>query len=140
MIRGTAGNDPGLVGTAAGDVIYGLDGNDVIRGGSGADRIEGGAGNDSLFGQLGADTFVFLPGFGRDIVRDFKSTGSDHDFLAISRAIFPSFATAADLLASSAVSQIGADVVITADAANTITLKNVLLTALAANPGDILLV
>ncbi|WP_298922493.1 DUF4214 domain-containing protein, partial [uncultured Roseobacter sp.] len=44
-----------LLGTDAGDTIYGLVGNDTIRGGDGGDDLSGGAGNDSLFGEDGFD-------------------------------------------------------------------------------------
>ena len=42
----------------------------VLRGYAGNDRITGGQGNDVSVGNAGSDTFVFGPGFGRDVIRD----------------------------------------------------------------------
>ena len=53
-----------LVGPAAGEVIYGGNGNDTIDGGAGNDTIYGGAGDDSLFGGTGFD--VLYGGAGND--------------------------------------------------------------------------
>jgi Ca2+-binding RTX toxin-like protein len=55
---------------------------DFVAGASGANVIDGGLGNDFLFGGGAADTFLFKPGFGVDIVRDFTDTdGADDDII-----------------------------------------------------------
>ncbi len=127
-------------GSAADETIYGMDGgatldgkggNDTLVGGSGDDRLIGGAGNDWLTGGAGSDSFAFASGFGRDLVTDFNATSPLHDVLEFSKAVF---ADAAAVLASSA--QIGTDVVITKDAANSLVLANTSLTDLAARPED----
>ncbi|MBM2576659.1 S8 family serine peptidase [Jannaschia sp. Os4] len=72
------GGDRGdtLRGDEGDDRIYGEDGNDVLRGDAGADTLFGGGGQDTLVGGAGEDIFVFSDGFGRDVVRDFR-TGAD---------------------------------------------------------------
>jgi Ca2+-binding RTX toxin-like protein len=47
-----------LTASAAGSILYGLDGNDTLRGGVGSDTLYGGAGNDHLDGGSGADLMV----------------------------------------------------------------------------------
>jgi Ca2+-binding RTX toxin-like protein len=120
--RNGTGNaeDNVITGNAGNNVLAGLDGNDTLIGGAGRDTLTGGAGND---------TFVFGPGFGRDTVTDF-APGSD--VLQFDSRVF---ADAGQVLAASV--QVGADVVITCDAYNSVTLKNVALASLHA--GDFLL-
>jgi Ca2+-binding RTX toxin-like protein len=66
---GTAGNDSGgtMDGTAAADIILGLDGNDVINGLNGTDRLYGGAGDDVIDGGAAAD--LIYGGTGNDMLR-----------------------------------------------------------------------
>ncbi len=72
-LHGDAGNDR-LNGDAGDDTIMGGAGNDTISGGLGDDTINGGAGNDDLTGGTGdADTFVFSPGNGSDVITDFNA-------------------------------------------------------------------
>ncbi|MGO8600312.1 calcium-binding protein [Rhizobium ruizarguesonis] len=99
-------------------------GDDTIWGTYGSDTIVGGAGNDTLRGVGGNDAFVFKPGFGNDTVTDFSAGAGIGDVLDISNDIFADFAS---VLA--AATQVGADTVITHDAASII-LKNVALTSL----------
>jgi len=119
------GEEDTITGGKGKDTIDALGGNDVVHGGAGADRLTGGAGNDVLTGGDGNDTFVFGPGFGEDIITAFIP---GHDVIEIDHTIFADFAA---VLAAS--QQVGADVVIVADAANTITLENVVLANLQAN-------
>ena len=73
-----------------------------------------------------ADTFVFNgKTFGNDVITDFRSQGSSHDTIQFSKTAFSSFAA---VLAHAA--QVGTDVVITYDAADHVTLKNVSLSNL----------
>ncbi|MCU4179722.1 Ig-like domain-containing protein [Bosea sp. BH3] len=124
-IEGGEGND--VVDAGSGDdIVLGGAGNDTIDGGSGDDRIVGGAGDDILTGGSGHDVFVFAAGFGKDIVTDFKTTGSSSDVLEFDTDVFADFATAMD-----AADQVGGDVVFTVDADTTLTLKGVQLSSLA---------
>ena len=125
-----------LVGNGSANVIEGGLGNDTLSGLGGADRIDGGAGNDRLTGGDGSDTFVFKPGFGNDVVTDLKVTGLVHDLIELDHSMFAQFATVQQLLASAQVAQVGADVVVTADTDDMITLQNASLATLRANADD----
>jgi T5SS/PEP-CTERM-associated repeat protein len=97
-------------------------------GSSKADVITSTNGNDVMLGGASADTFVFLAGFAKDVVNDFVATGSAHDivdFRGISA--LNSFAS----VTSHAV-QSGANVLITLDANDTLTLKGVALSSLTS--------
>ena len=102
--------------------INGLGGNDTLKAGSGGDTLVGGAGNDILTGSTGIDTFVYQAGFGLDTINAFTATGTTHDVLRIDKTLFADWA---HLLG--ATKQVGTDLVITYDATNTVTLKNVAL-------------
>jgi Ca2+-binding RTX toxin-like protein len=95
-----------VIGSAAGDQISGNGFANVLEGGSGNDVLTGGGGNDTL---------VFRPGFGLDRVTDFDDSGNDT--IAFSTAVFADWTAVRDAMSAS-----GADVVITLDADNTITL------------------
>lgn len=126
--NGTSGNET-LNGTALEDTINGLGGNDRLAGLVGADTLNGGLGNDTLVGGDGADRFVFDGQFGNDVIVDF----SGNDVIQLDDAQFANFAAV-----QAAATQVGADVVITLNAANTITLQNMTLANL--NAGDFLFV
>jgi Ca2+-binding RTX toxin-like protein len=111
------------------DTIDGLGGNDNIDGGAGNDRITGGAGDDIMTGGAGNDTFVFAAGFGNDVINNFEAGKKAGDVIEIDHTIFADFQ---DVLNNSV--QDGSDVVITADAENSITLVGVSLANL--NSGD----
>ncbi len=113
------GNDI-LVGDAMSNSINGRGGNDYIVGGGGADTLAGGAGND---------TFSFSSGFGIDVVTDFTPGLGVTDALRI--ILGTSFDTFAEIMAVT--TQVGLDTVITFDAADTITLQNVLKSNLVAD-------
>ena len=102
--------------------INGLGGNDTLKAGTGGDTMVGGAGNDILTGAAGIDTFVYQAGFGLDTINSFTATGTSHDVLRIDKTLFADWA---HLLGATA--QVGTDLVITLDAADKITLKNVAL-------------
>ncbi|CAN7610806.1 M10 family metallopeptidase C-terminal domain-containing protein [Neorhizobium sp. LjRoot104] len=101
----------------------GLD--NTIRGGAGANTLTGGAGDDTLTGGVAADFFVYLPNWGHDTITNFVATGTAHDTIRIDDSVFADWAS---LLAAS--NQSGGDTLIMADANNTITLQNVLLSSL----------
>ena len=83
-------------------------------------------GNDIMTGGGGVDTFVFNGSkFGNDVITDFQSQGRGHDNIQFSNTVFNSFAA---VLAHAA--QVGTDVVISYDAADSVTLKNVALSNL----------
>jgi VCBS repeat-containing protein len=136
MIRAGSGDDrieagegDDIVDAGSGDdIVLGGAGNDIIDGGSGADRIEGGAGDDILTGGSGHDVFVFAAGFGKDVITDFKTTGSSSDVLAFDVDLFAGFDDAMD-----AASQVAGDTVFTIDAETSVTLKGVQLTSLAVD-------
>ena len=142
------GNGNGLANT-----ITGGPGNDTLSGNGGNDTLIGGAGNDRLSGGGGADHFVFAPvnptttngiysaGFGKDVITDFTANmnNANHDVLTLSSSMFAAGTTTTALAAGTALNaagghvsvvQSGANVVITIDPTDTITLNNVALTAL----------
>ncbi len=95
-----------------------------------------GAGNDVLTGGPGNDTFNFglstTENFDHDTITDFDAGFGPGDVIAFWE-LFPSFA---DVLLASA--QVGANVVITVDGDNSITLQNVQLASL--QPDDFLFI
>ena len=120
-------NIENLTGSGFDDSLTGDAGANVLAGLAGNDRLIGGAGNDTLIGGPGADSFVFDAGFGKDTVHDFAATGAGHDTIDFSTAVFTDFAAVQSHMVQS-----GADVVITVDASDTITLKNVTVASLTA--------
>ena len=145
IITGTAGDDV-LKGGAGGDTISGLDGNDLLTGGKGNDFLDGGAGNDTLSATSGSDLLtggtgedVFLVGKatatidGLDRISDFE-TGVDrigfggsfslagHTSAQVTAADYASALSAAQTamagnsLVDIVFAQVGADLVIFADA------------------------
>jgi Ca2+-binding RTX toxin-like protein len=103
----------------------GTSGNDVLAGTAGDDVFHGDSGNDTITTGAGDDIIIFKPNFGLDIVTDFQSGAGSADVLEFDNSLFSDFE---DVLAAAA--QIGNDTIITYDAANTVTLKNVALTSL----------
>ena len=120
----TSGNDT-IDGFNVADIIDGEDGNDIIRAWDGNDRVSGGLGNDTITTGAGNDTIVFRPDFGVDTITDFQAGAASVDVIEFANSLFTDFE---DVLASAA--QVGSDTLITFDAQNTITLKNVALTSL----------
>ncbi|KRE16519.1 hypothetical protein ASE63_14955 [Bosea sp. Root381] len=125
LLDGGEGNDD-ISGGSGDDILLGGLGNDKLSGGSGDDVLDGGAGDDILTGGSGNDVFVFAPGFGRDTITDFA--GGQEDVIEFDRAIFADI----DALFSHA-AQVGADVVITVDADNTLTISGIQLNSLHAD-------
>jgi Ca2+-binding RTX toxin-like protein len=124
-LDGAAGNDS-LIGLGGTDTMVGGAGNDTLDGGSGIDSLSGGDGNDLLVGGLGndvltggrgLDVFVFGPGFGRDVITDFRSADDDI------RLVGAGFVDFNDVLARA--TQVGANVVITGAAGDSLQLNNI---------------
>ncbi|MBY5790046.1 hypothetical protein HFN56_07655 [Rhizobium leguminosarum] len=103
----------------------------LIVGGDGANTLTGGGGDDILIGGAAADFFVFSPNWGHDTITNFVATGTAHDTIRIDHGVFADWAS---LLAAS--TQSGSDTIVTADANNTITLQNVIVSSLQS--GDFL--
>ncbi len=129
-LDGAAGNDTlsgldgtdTLVGGAGNDTLDGGAGIDSLSGGDGIDRLTGGAGDDVLTGGRGADVFVFGAGFGHDVLTDFKPVEDDI------RLVGAGFADFNDVLAHAV--QVGANIVITNAAGDSLQLNNLQLGAL----------
>jgi Ca2+-binding RTX toxin-like protein len=94
--------------------------------------LVGGRDNDLLLGQNGNDRFVFTAGDGIDRIVDFVAGNNSGDIIELNGYGVTNFTVLQQLMVQS-----GADVVITFDAANQITLSNVQLAAL--NQGDFVL-
>jgi serralysin len=138
VVEGTAGHEllPGLDGD---DTILGFAGDDMLQGGDGKDFLDGGVGNDTLTGNkdkdtlvggagddtltggTGSDLFVFNADFGNDIITDLEN----NDHIQFEDGLFEDAQSV--LMASE---QVGADIVITLDDNNTITLQGVQLSSL----------
>jgi VCBS repeat-containing protein len=121
-LSGNAGADT-LGGGNGSDWLDGGAGSDSLQGNNGDDTLAGGAGDDRMTGGLGDDRFVFRAGFGHDTVTDF----GHGDLIQVDPSLFGSF----DSVMTHA-QQVGQDVVITLDAADSITLQDVQLTSLRA--------
>ena len=117
QINGGRGADR-LSGDAGNDSLNGGPGNDTLIGGAGKDQLVGGTGDDVMTGGPDGDTFAFYAGFGHDVVAD-KAKG---DLVEFHGGLFDNFA---DMLASSA--QVGADVLISVDAFQSVLLENLAL-------------
>jgi Ca2+-binding RTX toxin-like protein len=130
ILHGGAGNDH-LEGGNGNDELTGGNGDDTLIGGNRADILNGGAGDDSLSGGNGPDTFVFKPGFGNDTIEDFRTIGSQRDKLQFDVSLL---ADETHLFANSADTTDG--VLITADAGDTLLIKNTTVAALQSHPED----
>jgi Ca2+-binding RTX toxin-like protein len=104
-----------------GSIHYDMSGHQELFFGSSTDndRINGGPGNDYLIGGAGSDTFVFAANFGKDVIADFQSAGTGHDLIQFDHTVFPNFQAVQSHMA-----QAGSNVVITADAHDTIQIDN----------------
>ncbi|MGB5904049.1 MAG: carbohydrate-binding domain-containing protein [Xanthobacteraceae bacterium] len=136
IIHGNDGDDV-LKGGSGTDKMYGDNGNDTFQGGSGNEFLYGGAGNDKLTGRagndylsggLGNDTFIFGPGFGKDVISDFQNTNGERDIVQFDHSTFSDFSSVQSHMA-----QVSDNVVIAGDANNTIELQNTRLDHLTAD-------
>jgi hypothetical protein len=111
---------------SAGQVV-GTSGN-AILGSTSNNELKGTSSNDLFTGNGGNDTFVFAANFGNDIIKDFGASSRSHDVIQFSKSVFDNFA---DVLAHA--TQVGRDVVISADSGDSVTLKNTKLSAITSN-------
>jgi len=112
--------------------LQGSSGADTLSGAAFGDTLFGDAGADTLTGGGGADTFVFKPGgFGRDIITDFAPGTAGTDVARFMPGLFADFGAV-----QAAMSQVGANVVLTFDVQNSVTFNNTSLSAFTA--GDFL--
>lgn len=104
-----------IKGSDGDDWLTGLRGDDLIKGLKGEDFLLGGKGDDTLVGGQGADHFVFEAKSGTDFVRDFKTDGNNHDFIAVD----------ADLLGTATWERDGKNLIVTFEDQGSIELKGV---------------
>lgn len=145
-IRAGIGNDVIEAGEGD-DWAQGFRGDDIIdlgasddraRGGDCTDAIYGRTGNDRMAGGTGADTFVFVTGHGADVITDFTTSEDVLDFSGILipydlefDGIFP--VSPGVEYYSEYASQEGANVVLTIDGGDRVTLLNTDLGDLSAD-------
>ncbi len=104
LVQGSSFVDT-ITGSAFADVIYGGAGNDIIRGGAGDDYLlggdgddyldaeagddflDGGSGNDILVGGLDNDVYFIGRSQGNERIRNFDSTGTNFDQMALDGTI-----------------------------------------------------
>ena len=97
----------------------------IVSGTTGNDALTSTAANEVLFGNGGNNTFVFAGNFGKDTVADF------HPATDVLQFGYTAFTHVADVLAHAA--QVGADVTVTVDAEQAVTLSNTVLAQLNAH-------
>lgn len=111
-----------------GDISLSIEVPEMI-GGVGDDILTGGRNDNRFTGSGGDDVFVFEgASFGKDTITDFVAGAGSADLIEIDDAVFANLS-----VVLAAATQVGADTVITYDANNTITLKNVTKTNLHAD-------
>lgn len=125
-IRAGAGNDT-VSGGAGDDKVFGSAGNDTLAGGAGNDLLDGGVGTDVLAGGAGTDVFVYATGYGADSVADFSLADGD----TIDFTLMAGISNFLDVIARSV--QVMADAVIDFGSGDSLTLRNVQISALAAS-------
>ncbi|QOZ75352.1 hypothetical protein XH83_07805 [Bradyrhizobium sp. CCBAU 53351] len=125
----TATDAAGNTGSALGVTLYSNQSKQTLTGGAGSDVLIGGSG-DKLTGGAGSDVFVFNKGFGTEVITDFapSTATTQGDHIVFSRAMVADFA---QLLADAR--QVGSDVIITVDKADSVTLSHVALSNLHAS-------
>ena len=134
---GGTGNDR-VFGDAGSDLLVGGADNDFLSGGSGSDDLIGGTGDDRMAGGTGADTFVFVTGHGADVITDFDTSEDVLDFSGILIPYDPEFdgifpVSPSIEYYSEYASQEGANVVLTIDGGDRVTLLNTDLGDLSAD-------
>ena len=122
------------------DTIIGNAGDDPVESGRGSDSVDAGGGDDNSWaGAADADTFAFAfaRGFGLDTINDFAVLSAHHDKQLPDHAIPSTHHTIDHLPHSTNVFHDHADVMIAADASNSITLHDGLFTDLLTHHFDV---
>ncbi|WP_431268735.1 family 16 glycosylhydrolase [Dankookia sp. P2] len=88
----------------------------IVTGGDGAQTLDGGAGNDVLTGGAGADSFVLRRGNGSDVITDFQP-GTD-------KIVLQDYALYGFATVKAALSQVGADTVLSLGGGERLVLRN----------------
>lgn len=127
-LEGRGGNDT-IRGSDGNDTLVGGTGNDSLNGGDENDVLSGGFGNDRMKGGDGLDSFVFLTGYGQDVITDFE-IGEDSLMLGVA-----GFTMLADLTGIGV--QIGGDLRLDFGGGNTLLIEDVTLSEIT---GDIIFV
>jgi hypothetical protein len=99
----------------------------AVSGSTNSDIILGTALNEILTGNSGNDVFRFGSSFGRDKITDFRPGTTSQEFIEFNHPAFDSFS---DVMAKA--TQVGSNIVITPDSANSLTLLNLQLSQLTA--------
>ena len=121
--------NPTVTSSDLGDALTGGAGNDRLFGGAGPDSLDGGTGTDFLNGGAGDDRFIYAPGYGADTIFGFATGAGSED--KVNLAAFANVSTFADILARA--TQAGSDTVINFGGGDTLTLRNVARSSLAAD-------
>ena len=121
LVFAGTGNFTGT-GNSAANIIIGGNGVDTLNGGGGDDVIRGGAGTDTMNGGMGNDSFVFAPGFGNDTIYGFDANPTGGQDLLDVRELG---ITADNFVDRVLIQDIGADMRVTIDGTDTITLAGV---------------
>ena len=117
LVYGNLGNDT-CEGGDGNDIVRGGQGNDIVRGGVGDDFVSGDKGDDTLTGGAGADSFHTFGDAGTDRVLDFSLAEGDRVQL--------------DPGTQYALSQVGADTVISMTGGAQMILVGITMTSLTA--------
>lgn len=100
------------------DLLVGRGGDDRLSGGKGDDILAGQQGDDILFGKGGADIFVFQPGGGADVVKDFRQADT-LDFSSFGISSLDELLDRAE--------QVGSDTLFDLGGGNTVLIEDVIL-------------
>ncbi|MEL6913149.1 MAG: calcium-binding protein [Pseudomonadota bacterium] len=132
VMNGDRGDDR-IAGNAFDDVLNGGVGDDTLNAGGNDDTLNGGEGDDRLKGGSGADTFVFEPDMGADLVVDFRD---DIDTLSISSVLTGGITDAGTIVTTFA-TVVAGDTVLDFGGGNTITLEGVANAAVLSDDIDV---
>ena len=130
----TTGNGPDTIIAGANDVVYAGTGPDTLVGANGA-TLYAGSGPDILYGAPGAtlvggsgpDTFAFEPGFGENTISNFHAS---NEVLQFNPTVFASYSA---MVSAGAITQSGANTIITDSAGDMVTLTGVAASSLTAH-------